>query len=362
MNARKIFVKTMPFAWAKLLLGLVFLLASAIFGAILLAVGSIFGETGFFITFCIWIAVIGVLRFAIMHYLGYMLKAGHVAVITEAACGGNIPQNQVKYGISKVKERFATSNIYFAVDKLVTAAVNQIQRAIGKVSDILDFIPGMDAVASLAQFFVSISLGYVDECCLGWTFKNSEEGAFKSETDGVVIYAQNWKVLLKSAAKTMLKTILLCIVAVLLIFIPVGLLFRLLNWNLLIALVLACFLTWVAKFAFLDSYIMIQMMTSYMKLASENEIKFDLYGKLCGLSSKFKDLFNKGKEENPNAFEGEIAVATAGAGEFTEETANSTQSGEQNVPKGKFCGNCGAACDADTKFCPSCGKKTEDLI
>lgn len=79
------------------------------------------------------------------------------------------------------------------MDKLVAGAVKQVQRGIGKAADFLDFIPGLSAVAGLAQYFVELSLGYVDECCLGYTFYQEDESAFKSAADGVVIYAQNWK-------------------------------------------------------------------------------------------------------------------------------------------------------------------------
>ncbi len=347
MKTGNLFMKTLPFAGAKLLLGLAFLLVCAILGAIMIGIGRIFGEVGAVVGFCIWCGVVGVIRFAMMHYAGYLLKAGHVAVIAEAATTGEMPANQIKYGIGKVKARFATSNVYFAVDKLVTAAVKEIQRVIGKVADILDFLPGMEAVASLAQFFVSISLGYIDECCLGWTFIHPEDGAFKSAADGVVIYAQNWKPLLKGSAKTMLKTLLLCLAVLLLIFIPTGLLFRLFDWSLLIAFLIACFLTWVAKFALLDSYIMISMMNEYMQAAAQTTITFDLYGKLCGASAKFRELFSKGKEEQPAAFE----AAPAGA------YGTPAPAPAPEAAPSRFCPACGASNENGSKFCPSCGTK-----
>jgi len=104
-----------------------------------------------------------------MHYIGYMLKAGHIAVITEAVTTGQVPANQMAYGKKIVLERFATSNIYFAVDKLVNGTMKQIQRGIGKLGNTFDFIPGMKSLTGLAQYFLELSLGYIDECCLGYT-------------------------------------------------------------------------------------------------------------------------------------------------------------------------------------------------
>lgn len=297
--SKNLFSKTLPFIWAKLALGTATVLISVVLLVILMGFGWLFGEISMLIMFCIWCVAVGIVRFALMHYLGYLVKAGHVAVIAEACMTGQIPDNQVAYGKAMVTERFATSNIYFAVDNLVTAAVKQIQRGIGSLGDALDFIPGMSTISGLAQFFVSIALGYVDECCLGWTFIKTEQGAFKSAADGVVIYAQNWKILLKDAAKTMVKTILLLALIVLIVFIPIGGLFKILNWSGLLAFLLACLITWVVKFAFMDSYIMIRMMTSYMGVVPDTAITFDLYSKLCGISSKFKELYNKGRQEAP---------------------------------------------------------------
>lgn len=348
MTVKQLFSKTMPFNMAKLALGGATVLLSAVLFAVLMGIGWLFGDGGMGIAILIWIAGTGVIRFVIMHYMGYLVKAGHVAVIAEAVITGNIPDNQVDYGKKMVTERFATSNIYFAVDKLVTGAVKQIQRGIEKVGNALDFIPGMGAVTGLAKFFVDISLGYIDECCLGYTFYKKEQGAFKSAVDGVVIYAQNWKPLLKNAAKTMVKVVLLMVVLAIAIFVPVGLLFKLLHWSPVVAFLLACLVAWVIKFAFVDSYIMIEMMTTYMELAPNTPITFDLYSKLSSLSTSFKELFNKGQQEQPTP-----AYATAGA---PVATATSTQ---QAGAKLAFCGQCGAKNEPGTRFCGSCGAKMD---
>lgn len=326
---------------AKLVLGATTVLIDAVLLAVLMGIGWLFGDTGIFLCFCIWCGVIPVVQLVLMHYAGYLVKAGHIAVIAEACKTGKFPANQVEYGKSKVKERFATSNVYFALDKLMTSAIKQIQSGIEKVAGKLDFIPGMDTAAGLAKFFVDISLGYIDECCLGWTFYNPEQGEFKSAADGVVIYAQNWKPLLKNAAITMLKAVLAMIAVVIVAFVPIGLLFKLLHWNALIAFILACLIAWVVKFAFFDSYIMCQMMASYMQIAPTTVITFDLYSKLCAMSRSFKELFEKGGAEAAQT------ASDSGIG------ANPQQAAVKPV----FCGECGARNEPGTKFCSECGEK-----
>jgi hypothetical protein len=357
MKAGDIFSKTMPFVWAKLLLGLATVVVSAILFGILMGLAWLFNSEGVTaIMFLIWLGAIGVVRFILMHYIGYMLKAGHIAVITEAVTTGQVPENQVSYGKQRVLERFGTSNIYFAVDKLVSAAVKQIQKGIGKLGNALDFIPGMGAVTGLAQFFIELSLGYIDECCLGYTFYKREQGAFKSAADGVAIYAQNWKKLLSNAAKTMALVILGLLGTTLALFVVLGLLFRLFAWPGWAAFVIALLIALAVKFAFIDSYILVRTMAAYMEDAPTTVIAFDLYGKLSGISSKFKELWNKGRQEDlasvPRSAYAEAAGPEAAGYAPVPQVSESVSNHDE---KPAFCGQCGAKNKRGTKFCGSCG-------
>jgi hypothetical protein len=351
MKPGEIFSKTMPFVWAKLLLGLATVVISIVILAILMGIAWLFKSGGVgVVMFCLWIGATGVVNFVLNHYMGYLLKAGHVAVITETVTTGSVPDNQVAYGKQMVKERFLTSNIYFVVDKLISGAVRQLQRSFEKLGGALgSVIPGMSMVVNIGKMFIGIALGYIDECCLGYTFYKKEQGAFKSAADGVVIYAQNWKTLLKDAAKTTAMVVILVVIVTLVSFLLFGLVFRLLNFSGMIgrvagfvAFLLACFVAVTVKKAFIDSYILVKMMVSYMQDAPTTVITFDLYGKLCGISGKFKDLFNKGQQENP-------APVVAAAG-----TAQPAAPVSEDKPV--FCGQCGAKNARGTKFCGSCGK------
>jgi hypothetical protein len=364
MKAGELYSKTMPFVWAKLLLGLITVVVSAVLFGILMGLAWLFnseGVTGIMIL--VWLGAVGVVRFVIMHYIGYMLKAGHIAVMTEAVTTGRVPANQVSYGKQAVTARFATSNIYFAVDKLVSGAVKQIQRGIGKLGNALDFIPGMGTVTGIAQYFIELSLGYVDECCLGYTFYKKEQGAFKSAADGVAIYAQNWKALLGSAAKTMVMVILGLAGITLTLFLVLGLLFRLFAWPGWVAFVLALLIALTIKFAFIDSFILARTMAAYMSLAPATVITFDLYGKLCGLSAKFKELFNKGRQEEPvrasqTAYsEASEPAAQPGAPLPQAPIRAAAQAATRDAAEEKpaFCGQCGAKNRRGTKFCGGCG-------
>jgi len=84
MTAKQLFNKTRPFCMAKLALGGATVLLSVILFAILMGIGWLFGDGGMVVTFIIWVGGTGVIRLALNHYLGYLVKAGHIAVIAEA--------------------------------------------------------------------------------------------------------------------------------------------------------------------------------------------------------------------------------------------------------------------------------------
>jgi len=354
MKPGQIFSKTLPFVWAKLLLGLATVLISVVILAVLLGIAYLIGSGGVgLVMIIIWVSVTGFVNFLLNHYFGYLVKAGHIAVITEAVVTGKVPDNQVNYGKEKVKERFVSSNVYFVIDKLVSRAVSQIQRKVEQLfGGLMGNIPGMNMVTNVVKLFIGISLGYIDECCLGYTFFKKEQGAFKSAADGVVIYAQNSKKLLRDAAKTTLIVVGLVVVVTLVAFALFGGVAYLVRENVIgshsivgneiigaIAFLLAAFVAWVIKKSFVDSYILVNMMVSYMEVAPTTELKVDIYNKLCGWSSKFKELFTKGQQEkNPEPTSAPAPQIPA--------------TGEKPI----FCGECGAKNERGTKFCGECGK------
>lgn len=296
MNVKDVYVKTMKFNFIKLGLGAA---VTAISMLLLLMFGGIAvmcdNQIVTLAMIAIWCFATGATYKIIMNYIGYLIKAAHVAVISEAVTTGQIPENMVETGKNMVKERFVETNVYLVLDKLVSGAVKQLQKAVGSVGNALDFIPGMSNITSILQTFIGISLGYVDECCLGYSFLQKDKGAFEAGCDGVVIYFQNAKHLLKNAAVTTIVVLLSTFLAWIVPFILLSLIFSALEWNMMIAFILAVIISICIKVAFVDSYMLVKMMFSYMEVAPQTQISFDLYEKLCKLSNSFKKLWQKAK-------------------------------------------------------------------
>ncbi|MDR2947252.1 MAG: hypothetical protein LBV79_10980 [Candidatus Adiutrix sp.] len=298
MHAKEIYTQTMPFCLAKMALGLATVVISVVILAILLGLAWLFNAAGVTVVLILlWIPAMGFVRFLLMHYVGYLVKAGHVAVVAEIMATGRVPDDQVAYGKNMVAEKFLNANAYFAIDKLVTGAVKQLQGYLQSAGNALDFLPGMNVLVKLGQLFVDISLGYIDECCLGYTFQQRGQNSFKSAADAVAIYAQNWKPLLGNSAKTTALVIGLLAAITLVVFIFLGLLCKVFALPGYLGFLVACVVALAVKFAFIDSYIMVSMMVAFMETVPATTLKIDIYGKLSEISPSFRELYEKGKEE-----------------------------------------------------------------
>ena len=297
MKTKEVFLKTMKFVWLKLALGGIVLLFALVTLFPFVWLGSLGDGGGIVIALTVWFILVGCVYGFLQHYVGYILKAGHVAMVTTAVTTGSLPEDQLAAAKEMVSQRFLTANVYFAVDRLVSGAVSQLQKGLQKVDDLLGKIPGVSFIVSFAQMFVHIALNYVDECCLGYTFLHGDQSAFKSAADGVVIYFQNWKKLLKDAAVMTLAVMVISFLAWLLPFLLFSGIFAALGIHLIFAALLSIIIAAILKSSFVDSFLMVRMMVSYMEAAPSTEITFDLYGKLCKLSDKFKSLFDRGQQE-----------------------------------------------------------------
>jgi hypothetical protein len=342
MKATTVYRNTIQFCWLKLLVGVLHVIVAAILFAVLAGLAALFGSKGVgAVMLLIWLSLLGIINFLFRHYLGYMLKAGHVAVIARTFRDGKTPDAPFRTGVQMVKQRFATANVYFVIDKLVAAAVKQLQNAFGRITGLFSGIPGMDALSKLGKMFIDISLGYVDECCLGYTFYNDAQNAYRSAADGVVIYAQNWKTLLKSAAVTMFVVLALFVAVAIVSGLLYAAAFRLFGFHAegsgIAAFVLAIGTAYTVKYAFIDTWILVKMMSAYMTAVPATQITFDLYGKLRNLSSKFGELLRKA----------DVQPASA------PDVAPSVQ---PLPPSGTIaCPQCGASLAAGVRFCNRCG-------
>lgn len=312
--------KTIPFFITRILTYLLFGVIAFVFLGIMIGIGylviKLFGESGgafIFIMVFAFLFVYGGLRFVERYFL-YMVKIGHVAVIVELLRTGKIPEGkgQVAYGKEQVTSNFGTSNVAFALDKMVHVAVRQIQRWILRIGNVFSFIPGSKNIIGIINTIMSVSLNYIDEAIVSYIFlrksEQRQESVWKSASDGVVLYAQSWKGILKTATGSVIFIYAFNIICFLVFVFPLMFVSKLLSGNEsglatffgFLAIVGAYVLTTILKRAFIDPIVTIAMIRSYQLSIRELEPAMDLQQKLVGVSSGFKKLLDKSNSEQVN--------------------------------------------------------------
>ena len=133
-------------------------------------------------------------------------------------------------------------------------------------------------------------------------FRQKDESAWKRASDGVVLYFESWKEILKNAVGLVLLVIGFYLVGG-------GIVYLILNAILttaisidsvlffLIALISAFVIINAFKVSFLDSWITISVVNRYTQVTYNKQPQFDLYGKAKGWSRSFTKICSKAEAD-----------------------------------------------------------------
>lgn len=198
-KATGIYAKTMPFVVLRFAIGVLLGILSVLyFGAI----GYVLWTTVELGTVSWSIAagglVVALVLFYVLwrwfaRYVLYLIKAGHIAVIAHIVDSGEVPSNQLQFGIGKVKDQFVETSVLFGVDVLVKAVLTQFNGAVVSISNLAGFVPGLQQAIRFVGRAIRLAASYIDEAIIAYMFLNPDENHWKSATDGVVLYAKTWK-------------------------------------------------------------------------------------------------------------------------------------------------------------------------
>jgi hypothetical protein len=294
-------LQTMPFILMRMAVyfGITFayLLATSVGAAIGYGVGHVSDDPT---SFSVWGGIIGfglvsVGVYWIREYLLYILKAGHIAVLVELMEGGALPQGrgQIEHARAVVTERFGEASALFLLDQLIKGVIGAITGLIGGIAAFIP-LPGLDGLARLINTIIRISLGYVDEIVLGYNIKVASDNPWESARQGLVLYAQNGKVMVKNAIWLSVLLYLVAFVIFVLMLAPAALLFLVLpsamaGWSFIGAIVLA----WAFKAALLEPFAIAALMDVYFDLIEDQVPNPEWDGKLADASSKFREIKDK---------------------------------------------------------------------
>lgn len=302
-----IMARTMPFILTRLAVyfGITFAYLVAI-GAgtgIGYGIGSISDEPG---AFAMWGGVAGfglvsAIVYWIREYILYMVKAGHIAVMVEMLDGRPIAdgKGQIAHARDVVTERFGEANALFALDQLIKGVIAVVTGLIGGVARFLP-IPGLDALAGFLNGVIRMSLTYVDEVVLGYNIRVRSTNPWETSRHGLVLYAQNAKVMIKNAVWLTLIMWALSFVIFLIMLAPAGLLVWLVpsagsGWTFVAAIVFA----WALKAAILEPFAVAALMDVYFRTIEGQAPDPAWDQRLAGASGKFLELIGKARDYAP---------------------------------------------------------------
>ncbi|ESX07341.1 hypothetical protein ACYG9Z_21140 [Mesorhizobium sp. RSR380A] len=299
-----IMIRTWPFIVFRMIvyfgITLAYIVATGSGASVGYGVGHISTDPDGPLSFALWggivgIGIVSIALYWIREYILYVVKAGHIAVMVHLIDGRDVPsgQDQIAYAKDVVKERFAEANILFVVDQLVKGAIRAITGLIGGIAAFLP-IPGLGGPVAFINTVIRLSLTYVDEIILGYNIRINSSSPFETARQGVVLYAQNGKTMVKNAVwlavimwavSFVIFLLMLAPAAAIMWFIP-G---QLGGW----AFVLAILLAWAFKAAFIEPFAIACLMQVYFRTIEGQVPNAEWDQRLAEASSKFRELRDK---------------------------------------------------------------------
>ncbi|UDL91723.1 hypothetical protein LGH82_11065 [Mesorhizobium sp. PAMC28654] len=301
-----IMVRTWPFIVFRMIvyfgITLAYIVATGTGASVGYGVGHISTDPDGPLSFAMWGGVVGfglvsIAVYWIREYILYIVKAGHIAVMVHLIDGQDVPdgQSQIAYAKEVVTHRFAEASTLFIVDQLVKGAIRAVTGLIGGIAAFLP-IPGLSGLVSFINAVIRLSLTYVDEIILGYNIRINSSSPFETARQGVVLYAQNGKAMVKNAVWLSVIMWGVSFVIFLLMLAPAGaILFlmpgQLAGWAFVLAIVFA----WAFKAAFIEPFAIACLMQVYFKAIEGQAPNPDWDRKLAEVSSKFRDLKDKAR-------------------------------------------------------------------
>ena len=312
-------VRTLPFVLLRLVVYIGITVAYVLAVGVGSGIGLLFGKIGgnggggAGIGGLIGFAIISGILYWAREYLLYLVKAGHIAVLVELMDGRQIPagKGQIDYATNIVKQHFATSSMLFGLNQLIRGILRVFNRITVSIASWLP-IPGLDVVVKLVDAVINTSLSHLDQVILAQILRKQTDNPWAVARDSTVLYAQNYKGVLKNAAFLTLIIWALTLLIFLVVFGPIAALIGLFHvhagwWTFALALVAALSL----KAALIDPFAMTALLQVYDRITAGQTPNPEWSAKLEGISAKFRELTQKADTVMPSS---PTSVATAQAG------------------------------------------------
>ena len=292
--------KTMPFIVLRIVvyagIAVAYVLVTGVGAGVGWGIGA-FGDDEFRGASVFWGGAVGFgltagALYFLREYILYIVKAGHIAVLVKLIDNEPVPdgQGQISYATDVVKSRFAEASVLFGVDQLVKGVLRAIIGLVRGITALLP-IPGLQNVVGLVRAFLQISVGFVDEVILAYAIRTGATNPWASARTALVLYAQNYKVMLKNAAWLTIITYGLAIIVFLVMLAPAAALVYLMpgGWS-AGGFVFALIFAWAVKAAVIEPFAIACMMQVYFTVTEGQTPDPEWDERIGSVSRKFNDI------------------------------------------------------------------------
>ena len=233
----------------------------------------------------------------LVRYFLYLLKAGHIAVLTELISKGSVgdgQENMFEYGKRVVTERFGQMNAMFALDLLVSGIVAAFNRTLDWIASLLP-VPGLRDVVGLVNQIVRSATTFIDETILSYTLARGDADVFRASRDGIIYYAQNSQDVLKTGIWIVVLDKVATFVTWIVMFVPAILIGTILpesikGVGILFTAVLSVMFAWAVRGAFLQPLFLTMIMIKFHVCVHGQAIEPEWDEQLSRISGKFGEL------------------------------------------------------------------------
>jgi hypothetical protein len=299
-NALAMMARTMPFIVLRVAvyfgIAVGYVLVTGTGAGIGYGVGG-FGDEGFQTSSTLWggiagFGVFGAIMYWMREYILYIVKAGHIAVLVELIDGKPMPEgkSQIDYAATVVKERFAQASVLFAIDQLVKGVIGAITGLVRGILSILP-LPGVRQISGILHAFLRVAVGFIDEIILAHAIRTRSTNPWASAKEALVLYGQNYKVMLKNAAWLAVIVYLLSFLVFLVMLAPAAAFVYLMPgaWA-AGGFVFALLFAWSVKAALLEPFAITCLMQVYFRTIEGQQPDPEWEARLEQMSSHFRKL------------------------------------------------------------------------
>jgi len=300
--------KTIPFLVFRFLIYLGIAVGYVIAAGVGASVGYLIGRIGDNPgAFGAWGGLVGLgvasaVLYLLREYILYLVKAGHIAVLVELMDGKDLPQgrSQIDYAQRLVRERFVESSVLFGVDQLIKGILRAFNRVFFAITGILP-IPGLRGLVKFANTIVNLSLTYLDEVILAYSFRTRSENPWESSRTALVLYAQSYKSFLKNAFFMAFFIWGMTLLVFLIVLAPAAALVSLFPGTAgILTVVIALVFAWGVKQAVIEPVGMVALMQVFFTVTAGQVANPEWEAKLASVSGKFGQLKAKARDWGPS--------------------------------------------------------------